>query len=175
MHAKLEKEDAKNIPVSLVKDSPVRFECQFDRVIELKGNPPMGTVRLSFLLTFDLCSPLHSMVPFLIRLLTRIKVDIVFGKVLAVHIADSVLTGGKIDIAKTEPIARLGYYDYAVIRDTFEMKIPGTNKALLAGLEGTPRANRDLMEAKGKGEEEREQLQRSQSAGAEDGIGEVKQ
>lgn len=43
-HAKLEKEDAKSIPVPLVKDSPVRFECQFDRVIELPGNPPMGTV-----------------------------------------------------------------------------------------------------------------------------------
>lgn len=113
------------------------------------------------------------MISFLIRLLTQIKVDIVFGKVLAVHIADSVLTDGKIDIAKTEPIARLGYYDYAVIRDTFEMKIPGTNKALLAGLEGTPRANRDLMEEKGKGEEKREQLQRSQSAGAEGGIGQA--
>jgi len=46
VHAKLEKEDAKNIPVPLVKDSPVRFECQFDRVIELPGNPPMGTVSI---------------------------------------------------------------------------------------------------------------------------------
>jgi hypothetical protein len=43
-HAGLEKEDAKTIPVPLVKASPVRFECQFDRVIELPGNPPMGTV-----------------------------------------------------------------------------------------------------------------------------------
>jgi flavin reductase (DIM6/NTAB) family NADH-FMN oxidoreductase RutF len=42
--AGLEKEDARKIPVKLVKDSPVRFECAFDRVIELPGNPPMGTV-----------------------------------------------------------------------------------------------------------------------------------
>jgi hypothetical protein len=38
----------------------------------------------------------------------------------------------------------LGYYDYAVIRDVFEMKIPGTNKALLDGLEGSSKANREL-------------------------------
>jgi flavin reductase (DIM6/NTAB) family NADH-FMN oxidoreductase RutF len=136
-HATLEKEPAKTIPVPLVKASPVRFECQFDRCIQLPGNPPMGTV------------------------------DIIFGKVLAVHISDSVLTDGKIDIAKTEPIARLGYYDYAVVRETFEMKIPGTNKALLDGLEGSSRANRELEGKEGK----REQVQRSQSAGAGEGIG----
>lgn len=44
VHADLEKEDARKIPVKLVKQSPVRFECAFDRVIELPGNPPMGTV-----------------------------------------------------------------------------------------------------------------------------------
>jgi flavin reductase (DIM6/NTAB) family NADH-FMN oxidoreductase RutF len=44
VHAKLEKEDARSIPVPLVKDSPVRFECAFERCIELPGNPPMGTV-----------------------------------------------------------------------------------------------------------------------------------
>jgi hypothetical protein len=111
------------------------------------------------------------------------KVDIIFGKVLAVHISDSVLTDGKIDIAKTEPIARLGYYDYAVIRDTFEMKIPGTNKALLDGLEGSSRANRELekdgKEHEGKeikeGEGKRRQVERSLSAGAEGGIGSVKE
>ncbi|KAI5261672.1 hypothetical protein E4T47_09406 [Aureobasidium subglaciale] len=134
-HAKLEKEEAKKIPVSLVKESPVRFECAFDRVIELPGNPPMGTV------------------------------DIVFGKVLAIHVNDKVLTDGKIDIQKTEPIARLGYYEYAVIRDTFEMKIPGTNKALLDGLEGSSKANREL-ERDGEEQGVKGQLKRSQSAGA---------
>jgi flavin reductase (DIM6/NTAB) family NADH-FMN oxidoreductase RutF len=135
----LEKEDAEKIPVSLVKESPVRFECQFDRVIELAGNPPMGTVSFAFPAssTFSSLSSFHA-------LTQNPKVDIVFGKVLAVHISDSVLTNGKIDISKTEPIARLGYYDYAVIRDVFEMKIPGTNKALLDGLEGSSKANREL-------------------------------
>jgi hypothetical protein len=102
------------------------------------------------------------------------QVDIVIGRVLAVHIADNVLTDGKIDIKKTEPIARLGYYEYAVVRDTFEMRIPGTNKALLDGLEGSAKANRSLE----KTEEEEEgkvvgQLKRSQSAGAEAALGKV--
>jgi flavin reductase (DIM6/NTAB) family NADH-FMN oxidoreductase RutF len=176
-HAKLEKEDARGIPVPLVKESPVRFECQFERCIELPGNPPMGTVSTptsSHPPSIPLS--LHFLLVLRISLTQRPKVDIIFGKVLAVHISDTVLTDGKIDISKTEPIARLGYYDYAVIRDTFEMKIPGTNKALLDGLEGSSSANRRL-EKRGKEEEgerkveKRAQVERSLSAGAEGGIG----
>lgn len=154
--AELKKEEAKLIPCSLVAASPVRFECQFHQLIELPGNPPMGTV------------------------------DIIIARVLAIHISDDVITDGKIDISKTQPIARLGYYDYAVIKDTFEMRIPGTNKALLDGLEGSSRANRTLGEEEegkelggevlGNGEAEVEevkgQLKRAQSAGAETVLGE---
>ena len=43
---------------------------------------------------------------------------------------------GKLDIAKIQPIARMGYFDYAVIRETFEMRIPGATGAEAAGLEG---------------------------------------
>lgn len=105
------------------------------------------------------------------------QVDIVIGRVLAVHIADNVLTDGKIDIKKTEPIARLGYYEYAVVRDTFEMRIPGTNKALLDGLEGSAKANRSLEKTEEEEEEEEGNivghLKRSQSAGAEAALGKV--
>lgn len=154
--------------MALVKQSPVRFECAFDRVIELPGNPPMGTVRFLPFSSPSLFS-LASLFP--ISLLPNHfpntpQVDIIFGRVLAVHIADHVLTDGKIDVAKTEPIARLGYYEYAVIRDTFEMKIPGSNKALLDGLEGSSRANRELTETKGDDGVEG-QLERARSAGAE--------
>lgn len=81
------------------------------------------------------------------------------------------LTDGKIDIRKTEPIARLGYYEYAVVRDTFEMRIPGTNKALLDGLEGSAKANRNLDKIEGGEEQVKSQLHRSQSAGAEATLG----
>lgn len=94
-------------PCPMVKASPVRFECVYHSTVRLPGNPPMGTV------------------------------DIVIGRVVGVHIDDEVLTDGKLDVKKTEPIARCGYYDYAVVRETFEMVIPGMNEATLAGLEGS--------------------------------------
>jgi hypothetical protein len=50
-----------------------------------------------------------------------------------------VLANGKLDIAKIRPIARMGYFDYAVIDNVFEMIIP--DEEALAGLEG--RAARD--------------------------------
>lgn len=94
---------ALNTPVPMVRDSPVRFECEYIQTVRLPGNLPMGTV------------------------------DVVFGKVVAVHIADHVLTNGKIDVTKTRPIARLGYFEYGVVNDSFEMIIPG-DKTLLVGV-----------------------------------------
>jgi flavin reductase (DIM6/NTAB) family NADH-FMN oxidoreductase RutF len=64
-------------------------------------------------------------------------VDVVIGRVVAIHIADEVLMAdGRIDVLKVRPIARLGYYDYTSIESVFEMRIPGNNKAAAAGLEG---------------------------------------
>ena len=70
-----------------------------------------------------------------------LTVSKVIGRVLGIHISDSVLTDGKIDVTKTLPIARCGYYDYAVVDHTFEMVIPG-DKAQLGGLEGSTKWNR---------------------------------
>ncbi|KAL1296496.1 hypothetical protein AAFC00_000008 [Neodothiora populina] len=107
--AGLEKEKARLSDVPMVKESPVRFECSYHTTLRLPGNPPMGSV------------------------------DIIIGKVEAVHIADDALTDGLLDIQKTEPIARCGYYTYARVTQTFEMKIPGNSAATLNGLEGNPR------------------------------------
>jgi hypothetical protein len=71
------------------------------------------------------------------------SVDIVIGRVIGVHIDDAVLTDGKVDIKKTEPIARCGYYEYAVVRETFEMVIPG-DQSTLAGLEGSSMRVKEL-------------------------------
>jgi flavin reductase (DIM6/NTAB) family NADH-FMN oxidoreductase RutF len=103
-------------PVPMVKASPVRFECEYHSTVRLPGNPPMGSV------------------------------DIVIGKVVGVHIEDDVLTDGKLDVSKTEPIARCGYYEYAVVRETFEMVIPGANEATLGGLEGSTKRHKALVE-----------------------------
>ncbi|KAG5800892.1 hypothetical protein H9Q69_000019 [Fusarium xylarioides] len=108
--AGLEKEFSRSLPgapVPMVKDSPVKFECVYHTTLRLPAKPPMGTV------------------------------DVIIGRVVAVHIRDEVLTNGKLDVAKTQPIARCGYFQYAVIRDTFEMIIPGMDEATHAGLEGS--------------------------------------
>jgi flavin reductase (DIM6/NTAB) family NADH-FMN oxidoreductase RutF len=102
------------IMVPMVKQSPIKFECEYYTTLRLPGNPPMGTA------------------------------DVVIGKVVGVHIDERVLTDGKVDVKKTEPIARLGYYEYTVVRDVFEMKIPGENRAIMAGLEGSAKANRGM-------------------------------
>jgi flavin reductase (DIM6/NTAB) family NADH-FMN oxidoreductase RutF len=89
-----------------VAESPIHFECAYHQTVRLPGQGRMGTV------------------------------DVVFGRVLAIHIADEALRAdGRVDILKIRPIARLGYYDYTSIESTFEMIIPG-NRALLTGLEG---------------------------------------
>lgn len=49
---------------------------------------------------------------------------IVIGEVVGIHIDDKVITDGRVDISKVKPIARLGYMDYAVILETFEMMRP---------------------------------------------------
>ncbi|CAN9307358.1 hypothetical protein AA0117_g11812 [Alternaria alternata] len=107
-------EGRKEMMIPMVMRSPVKFECEYYTTLRLPGNPPMGSA------------------------------DVVIGKVIGVHIDERVLTDGKIDVRKTEPIARCGYYEYAVVRDTFEMRIPGEDKAILAGLEGSAKKNEML-------------------------------
>ncbi|KIX01861.1 uncharacterized protein Z518_09588 [Rhinocladiella mackenziei CBS 650.93] len=102
--------------VPMVKDSPVRFECEYYSTLRLPGNPPMGTA------------------------------DIVIGRVVGVHIDERVLTNGKIDVRKTQPIARCGYYEYTVVNETFDMIIPG-DPATLFGLEGSVKQHREHREA----------------------------
>jgi flavin reductase (DIM6/NTAB) family NADH-FMN oxidoreductase RutF len=110
----------------LVAASPVRFECAYHATLRLPGNPPMGSV------------------------------DVVIGRVVGVHVEEWALTGGKIDVRKTRPIARCGYYEYAVVEDTFEMVIPGADEALLAGLEGSVKRTRELPTVNGAREAEAE-------------------
>ncbi|MDX1709847.1 MAG: flavin reductase family protein [Rhodovibrionaceae bacterium] len=49
---------------------------------------------------------------------------VVFGEVVGVHIDDAILVEGRVDLGKVEPIARLGYAEYAVVRDIFRMVRP---------------------------------------------------
>lgn len=95
--------------VPMVADSPCHFECRYISTHRLKGNSNVGTV------------------------------DVVFAEVVKIHIKDEYIDEfGKLDVKKARPIARLGYYDYTVVDETFEMRIPMASPEEAAGLEGRP-------------------------------------
>jgi len=48
----------------------------------------------------------------------------VIGEVVGVHIKDNFIVNGKFDITLFQPMARLGYMDYAAISDVFSLKRP---------------------------------------------------
>ncbi|WP_298986876.1 flavin reductase family protein [uncultured Roseibium sp.] len=51
---------------------------------------------------------------------------VVFGQVVGVHIDDSIIVDGRVDVMRYKPLSRLGYMDYAVIEKVFEMGRPKT-------------------------------------------------
>ncbi|KAF2691565.1 hypothetical protein K458DRAFT_473359 [Lentithecium fluviatile CBS 122367] len=101
--------------VPMVKSSPIKFECTYYSTIRLPGNPPMGSA------------------------------SVIIGRVIGIHIDEDVLTEGRIDVRKTVPIARCGYFEYAAVREVFEMRLPGDDPNRWAGLEGSIRGNRDMQ------------------------------
>ncbi|TQV67389.1 flavin reductase family protein [Aliiroseovarius halocynthiae] len=48
-----------------------------------------------------------------------------FGQVTGIHLRDDCLVDGVFDITRARPLARLGYRDYCVVQDRFELKRPG--------------------------------------------------
>lgn len=107
-HLDVTKEYSGNGNIPMVKESPIKFECRYLSTHRLPGNSNVGTI------------------------------DVVFARVEVIHIDDKVITdAGKIDIEKIMPIARLGYFDYTVVRETFEMRVPGADGDAQSGLEGS--------------------------------------
>ena len=49
---------------------------------------------------------------------------VVTGTITGIHIADDVIVDGKVDVAAYQPLARLGYMDYAQITELFAMQRP---------------------------------------------------
>ena len=90
--AKLEALPSRLVRPPRVKGSPVHFECRLHQIVRLPGRVPPAN---------------H---------------DVVIGQVVAVHIDDAVLTGGRVDVLKIRPIARLGYKDYTSVDSMFQME-----------------------------------------------------
>ena len=49
---------------------------------------------------------------------------VVFGEVTGIHMRDDCLVDGKFDATVYQPLARMGYRDYTVVRDVFELTRP---------------------------------------------------
>jgi flavin reductase (DIM6/NTAB) family NADH-FMN oxidoreductase RutF len=78
-----------------VKRSPVALECQYVETIHLRS--PTGE-------PFQGC--------------------MIIGQVVGIHIDDSVIVDGYVDIAKMMPVSRLGYMEYTAVDRTFVMMRP---------------------------------------------------
>jgi flavin reductase (DIM6/NTAB) family NADH-FMN oxidoreductase RutF len=50
--------------------------------------------------------------------------SLILGEVVGVHLRDDCVIDGRLDVTTYAPIARLGYRDYAVVRETFAMARP---------------------------------------------------
>lgn len=77
-----------NVKPPRVAESPIAFECVHHQTVHLPGSETPGP------------KPPYS---------------VVFGRVVGIHIDDSVVKDGIIDVGSVEPIARLGYMDYSVV------------------------------------------------------------
>ncbi len=77
-----------------VKESPVHLECKYLQTVELPSDNPEKANL------------------------------VVFGHVVGIHIDDSIIRDGMIDMDVFKPIARLGYLDYSVVDNVFTMQRP---------------------------------------------------
>ncbi len=93
----------------MIAESPFQYECKYISTHRLPGNSKVGSI------------------------------DIVYASVERIHLNDDYVSAeGKIDILKAKPIARMGYFDYTVVTETFEMRVPGADGDAQAGLSGNP-------------------------------------
>ncbi|MBY0506613.1 MAG: flavin reductase family protein [Bryobacteraceae bacterium] len=92
--AGLEKAPSRLVKPPRVAASPVQLECRTTKVLALPTSRP------------------------------DIENRVVFGEVVGVHIAESILINGQVDLTLAKPIARCGYSDYAVVERLFALSRP---------------------------------------------------
>jgi flavin reductase (DIM6/NTAB) family NADH-FMN oxidoreductase RutF len=47
----------------------------------------------------------------------------VIGEVVDIFIDDAIIVDGRVDLTLVKPLARLGYYDYSLVEEVFEMQV----------------------------------------------------
>lgn len=78
-----------------VGESPVALECRYLKTV-----------------TFD---PVEGL---------EVGARVAFGAVVGIHIDDALISEGMVDITRARPLARLGYRDYCVVDEVFQMTRP---------------------------------------------------
>jgi flavin reductase (DIM6/NTAB) family NADH-FMN oxidoreductase RutF len=78
-----------------VAEAPCALECKATQIVQMKG--PDGSPRDNY---------------------------VVFGEVVGIHIDEKYIKNGILDAAAMKPIARLGYRDYSVVTELFQMTRP---------------------------------------------------
>lgn len=92
--AGLTKEASTLVAPPRVKESPIHLECKLIKVVDLPFTQPGGSNTM------------------------------VIGEVIGISINDAVVTDGKVDLRKVDPIARLGYRDFERVVDIFPLPRP---------------------------------------------------
>ena len=90
-HTSLSKKKAEKISAPLVAGAPAHLECVYYNHITLPDNGRGN----------------HSVM--------------VMGTIVGIHIDEAIIADGRVDVSRYTPVARLGYKDYAAVRDLFEM------------------------------------------------------
>ncbi len=91
----LEMTASRQVKPPRVAQSPIALECKYMKTVELIGADGR-----------------------------RNRSSVVFGEVIGIYIDDRVIVDGMLDITRIRPIARLGYFDYAVVEEIFVMPRP---------------------------------------------------
>jgi flavin reductase (DIM6/NTAB) family NADH-FMN oxidoreductase RutF len=78
-----------------VARSPVALECKYFKTVELVSSDG-----------------------------TRNASSVVLGEVVGVHIDDSVVVNGLVDVTRMQPLARLGYMDFCAVNELFAIQRP---------------------------------------------------
>ena len=82
-----------------VAEAPCALECKATQIVQMKG--PDGSPRDNY---------------------------VTFGEVVGIHIDEKYIKNGILDAALMKPIARLGYRDYSVVTELFQMTRPDERK-----------------------------------------------
>ncbi len=91
----LEMAPCREVKPPRVARSPIALECKYFKTVELVSSD--GTLNAS---------------------------SVVIGEVIGIHIDDSVIVNGLVDVTRVQPLARLGYMDFCAVNELFAIQRP---------------------------------------------------